>query len=336
MTLSPQRSVSLLPYNTFGIDVKADTLFSITNEQDLKEFFFIHPDTDFLVLGGGSNVLFTQSVQCPLLKMNIGGVQVLEEDEEQALVEAGAGEIWHELVLYALDKGFPGFENLSLIPGTVGAAPIQNIGAYGVEVCTLIDKVRYFDVQEGVFKEIENKDCQFGYRDSIFKKALKGRAIITKVYFRVDKRRALNLSYGSIKDELAVPVEEAGIRDVSDAVIRIRQSKLPDPRQIGNGGSFFKNPVISQMLFDKIRAQYPGVPHFIQEDGIKVPAAWLIETCGWKGYRRENYGVHQRQALVLVNYGGAKGKDILELSEEIIRSVFEKFGIRLEREVQIF
>lgn len=327
-------NVSLKPFNTFGIDLSAARLFEVFSEDDLRHFFQEHKERP-LILGGGSNILFTQEPEQPVLRISIPGIYIVHEDEREVLLEVGAGVVWHDLVLYALDKNFPGFENLSLIPGTVGAAPIQNIGAYGVECKSLIHKVRYYDILEADFKEIYNQDCAFGYRDSIFKHELKGRVVISKVFFRINKNATLHISYGSIVDELAVVPSEAGIRDVSEAVVRIRRSKLPDPAEIGNAGSFFKNPIISPSHFESLLKEYPNVPHYIQEDGIKIPAAWLIETAGWKGYRKDNYGVHTRQALVLVNYGGASGAQIVALSKEIIASVHRKFGIQIEPEVQI-
>lgn len=332
MTL--EQDISLQSYNTFGIDVRAAQLFEVFSEGDLLLFFQKNKQKP-IILGGGSNILFTQNVQQPLLKVSIPGIDILEEDEHSTLLQVGAGVVWHDLVMYAIDHHFPGFENLSLIPGTVGAAPIQNIGAYGIECKSLIHKVRYLDIEEQVFREIQNPDCAFGYRDSIFKNSLKGKVVISKVFFRVNKKATLSVSYGSILDELRVPQEQACIRDVSEAVVRIRRSKLPDPAEIGNAGSFFKNPIVTHSFFETLKEHYPDMPHFVQDDGIKIPAAWLIETAGWKGFRRGNYGVHTRQALVLVNYGGATGAEILALSEEIIHSVKQKFGIDIEREVQI-
>lgn len=327
---------SLILYNTFGIDKQAETINIIENETELEQFFAAGP-AHWLILGGGSNILLTQDVSDPVLKIDIKGIELIRQTGHSVEVKVGAGEVWHQWVLYSLAQGWGGMENLSLIPGSVGAAPIQNIGAYGVEVASVIEKVRYYDIEKKTWKEIRGSDCAFGYRDSIFKKELKGRFVITAVYFRLYKApHTLNIGYGAIKDELNdAPFTEYSIKDVSDAVIRIRQSKLPDPKEIGNSGSFFKNPVIGQDQFNALAKAYPRIPFYSQPDGVKIPAAWLIEQCGWKGRRKGHCGVHDKQALVLVNYGGASGTDIYRLSGEIIQSVEEKFGIRLEREVQI-
>lgn len=327
---------SLILYNTFGIDKQAETINIIESETELEQFFAAQP-AHWLILGGGSNILLTQDVSDPVLKIAINGIELMRQTEHWVEVKVGAGEIWHQWVLYSIAQGWGGMENLSLIPGSVGAAPIQNIGAYGVEVASVIEKVRYYDIEKKTWAEIRGSDCAFGYRDSIFKKELKGKFVITAVYFRLHKApHSLNIGYGAIKDELNyAPFTEYSIKDVSDAVIRIRQSKLPDPKDIGNSGSFFKNPVISQNQFDALVKAYPRMPFYSQPDGFKIPAAWLIEQCGWKGRRKGHCGVHDKQALVLVNYGGASGMDIYRLSGEIIQSVEQKFGISLEREVQI-
>ena len=292
---------------------------------------------DILVLGGGSNILFTGDVPCLVLHNKIRGIVKLREDSDHVWLQVGAGEVWHELVLYAVAAGYAGIENLSLIPGTVGAAPIQNIGAYGVEAKDVIEEVRFLNLESGAFETLRNEACGFAYRDSIFKKERKGKAIITAVTFRLNKVPVFHTTYGTIQQELdTMGVTELSIRAVSDAVIRIRSSKLPDPREIGNAGSFFKNPEVPTALYHELKAQYPAIPGYtVSEHITKIPAGWLIEQCGWKGFRRGNYGVHQLQALVLVNYGGANGRDIADLSSEIMTSVSRSFGISLEREVQI-
>lgn len=329
-------TISLKPWNTFGIDVQAKQVYEIKNEQDLLEYFSTHPNTSFVVLGGGSNILFTENIDKPILKIEIPNIELLSEDEGNRYVAVGAGVVWHQFVLHCLSKDWAGVENLSLIPGTVGAAPIQNIGAYGVEVASVIHKVRYFDTESLSFKEIQGADCTFGYRDSIFKNELKGRAIITQVVFALPKNVVLNTQYGAIEEALK-PLGKPSftIQDISNAVIQIRQSKLPDPAQIGNGGSFFKNPVLSLGAFAPIVERFPNIPHYLQSNAVKIPAAWLIEQAGWKGYRNTNYGVHTHQALVLVNYGGASGENIWQLSEQIIKDIQEKFGIQLEREINV-
>jgi UDP-N-acetylmuramate dehydrogenase len=247
--------------------------------------------------------------------------------------------VWHSFVLYCVDKGYAGIENLSLIPGTVGASPIQNIGAYGVEVKDVITSVRFYHLEKKKFETYDNATCQFGYRDSIFKQSLKGKIIITAVTFQLNKKAEFHIQYGNIQQELehsGITTQNLSIKAISDAVIRIRSSKLPDPKLIGNAGSFFKNPIVSQQQYEQLHSAYTTMPHYpLPNNQVKIPAAWLIEQCGWKGYRIGDAGVHEHQALVLVNYGGASGKTIDELSLKIVDSVQEKFNITLEREVQI-
>lgn len=329
-------SISLKPWNTFGIDVQAKQVYEISTEQDLVDYFSTQPNSSFIVLGGGSNILFTQDIDKAILKIEISGIEFLSENENHRFVAVGAGVVWHQFVLHCLSQDWAGVENLSLIPGTIGAAPIQNIGAYGVEVASVIHKVRYFDIESLSFKEIQGEDCAFGYRDSIFKNELKGKAIITQVVFALPKNAVLNTKYGAIEDALKSSGKVSfTIQDVSNAVIQIRQSKLPDPAQIGNGGSFFKNPVLSLEAFAPILERFPEMPHYPQSKAVKIPAAWLIEQAGWKGYKNGNYGVHTHQALVLVNYGAASGKEIWQLSEQIIKDVQEKFSVQLEREINV-
>lgn len=290
-----------------------------------------------LVLGGGSNILFTGNVPLLVLHNKLKGITLVKEDDDYVWIKVAAGEVWHDFVLYTVAQGYAGIENLSLIPGTVGAAPIQNIGAYGVEAKDVIDEVRFLDIQSGHFETFSNSDCHFGYRDSVFKGPLKNRTIITSVTFRLRKVPVFNTSYGNIQQELeAMGVTTLSIKAISDAVIRIRSAKLPDPREIGNAGSFFKNPEVSSVVYESLKQQYPTIPGYkVSEHVTKIPAGWLIEQCGWKGFRRDNYGVHKLQALVLVNYGGAEGHAIADLSLEIMASVATRFSIDLEREVQI-
>lgn len=331
--------VSLLPFNTFGIDVRSER-FSIIDSPDALWFVNERKEAlgPLLPLGGGSNILFTSDVPYWTLHNRIGGIEQLHETEEHVWLRAGGGESWHGFVRYCVDHGYGGVENLSLIPGTVGAAPIQNIGAYGAEVANVIEEVTYFDFREGGFKTIGKAGCAFGYRDSIFKNELKGRTFITNVTFKLDKKPRFNIGYGSIEQELAnMGIEQLSIDAISRAVMNIRNAKLPDPKRVGNAGSFFKNPEIPEARYQALRQEHPTivgypVPH---EGLVKVPAAWLIEQCGWKGTDRGTYGVHKNQALVLVNLGHAKGSDIARLSEEIKRSVHERFGILLQTEVQI-
>lgn len=335
---------SLKEHNTFGIDVQCAHFFSVEDERALQDLF-TDPDfrslreqfPDFLVIGSGSNILFTENVNGIVLKISIGGIELREETKDHVIIRAGAGIQWHYFVDFAIQQDWGGIENLTSIPGTVGAAPIQNIGAYGVEVASVIDAVHAYDLVQGQIVRFSNDECQFGYRESFFKREGKGRYIITKVDFKLTKCHTLHLEYGAIRDELKKHhVDEPGIADVSRAVAAIRASKLPSPNQIGNAGSFFKNPVIDDLLMGKLKSQYPEIPHHASGEGFKVPAGWLIEKAGWKGYREGDAGVHDKQALVLVNYGKASGLQILELSEKIQRDVQEKFGITLEREVNIF
>lgn len=329
---------SLKTYNTFGIDVKARQLLSVDTIDELKSVLKRNYAQDLFILGGGSNMLLTQDVDKTVVHINLKGKQVLRETEDEVFVEAMAGENWHQFVLWCLERGFGGLENLSLIPGNVGTAPIQNIGAYGVELKDRFDSCKAVHVQTLEERKFDLEACNFGYRDSVFKNRFKGQYIITKVVFRLTKRNhRLNTSYGSIDAFL----EERGVsnpqlKDVSNAVIAIRQSKLPDPRVLGNSGSFFKNPVVPKEKLDKLRESYPEAPAYKVSDGeFKVPAGWLIDRAGLKGYRKGDAGVHKNQALVLVNYGNASGQDILQLSKFVQEKVQEQFGIELQPEVNV-
>lgn len=289
------------------------------------------------VLGGGSNVLFTKPVDGLVLKIELMGQQVLTQDENTVIVEAGAGENWHALVQWTIGKGFGGLENLSLIPGNVGASPMQNIGAYGVEIKDHFHSLLAVDINDGSLREFSPEECEFGYRESVFKRSLKDRYIIASVRYRLDKNPQLNTSYGAIEAELErMGVDTPSVATVSQAVINIRRSKLPDPAELGNAGSFFKNPTVDIDTFNRLIAEHPKMPHYPTPEGRqKLAAGWLIEQCGWKGKRVKHCGVHARQALVLVNYGGASGSEIYDLSESVQKAVFETFGIQLEREVNI-
>ncbi|WP_133272785.1 UDP-N-acetylmuramate dehydrogenase [Hymenobacter radiodurans] len=336
-----EHDVSLRPYNTFGIDVKARLFARFRNVDELRALLALPEvqQADKLVLGGGSNLLFTQDFNGVVLKNEIAGLEIIdqEEDTDTALVRAGAGESWHGMVQYALQQNLSGIENLSLIPGTVGAAPLQNIGAYGAELQDTFDHLEALEISTGRLRTFTREECGFGYRESVFKGPLKNQFIVTSVVLRLQRQHRLNISYGALRTTLADMGIEADPtpQDVSEAVIRIRRSKLPDPAQIGNAGSFFKNPEISQHRFDELKAQYPALPGYPVPGGVKVPAAWLIEQCGWKGRRFGPHGVHENQALVLVNHGGAQGANIRDLAHEIIASVREKFGVELHPEVNI-
>lgn len=331
-------NTSLKPYNTFGIDVKASYLGRFSSVGELQEALEQMSNQELLVLGGGSNVLFVRERfdGCVLLN-EIKGFDVVEETNDWVIVRSGAGEIWHEFVLKCIEQGFCGIENLSLIPGSVGASPMQNIGAYGVEIKDVFEKLEAYHIESGEVQTFSKEECEFGYRESVFKRKLKGQYIITSVCFRLAKNSAVNTSYGVIAAEL----EKEGIvnptmKDVSNAVIAIRKSKLPDPKEIGNAGSFFKNPVVDISLLEKILTQYPTAPNYPATEGsVKLAAGWLIEQTGWKGKTLGHYGVHTLQALVLVNYQGATGQEIYDLSTSIIADVKEKFGVELEREVNI-
>lgn len=324
--------------NTFGMKVKAAFFSELRDAKECEQLAQLAPQyAPILVLGGGSNMLFLNNPKRWVIKNEIKGISLLEETDEYVQLRVSGGEVWHEFVLYCIDNGYCGLENLSLIPGTVGAAPIQNIGAYGVEVKRHITKVHFWHLEHQRFESLDNKDCNFGYRDSVFKHDLKGKVIITAVDWHLSKHAQLDVSYGNIKDELQrMGISRPGIKDVSDAVIAIRTAKLPNPAEIGNAGSFFKNPVVEYSVYQKIKAVYPDAPGYaVDENSTKLPAAWLIEQSGLKGYRQGAVGVHHRQALVLVNLGGATGEDIYQLSEHVINTVKEKFGISLEREVQM-
>jgi len=334
-----QKNFNIRSYNTFGISASVSDFVSFNDVQSLVTILREHHTRPVYILGGGSNVLFTKDYEGLLLHNDLKGIKVLKEDEKYYYVKVAAGEPWHSFVTYCVDQGYGGLENLSLIPGLAGASPMQNIGAYGVEIKDVFYELEAISIQDQRLHVFSNADCQFGYRQSIFKTELKGQFVILSVTYRLLKKPALHLEYGAIREEL----EKAGaahptIKDVSDAVIRIRQSKLPDPERIGNAGSFFKNPTIAVTQFEKIKSAHPALPGYpLPGDAthIKVAAGYLIEACGWKGYREGDAGVHTRQALVLVNYGQATGSEIFALSQRIIDSVAQKFEITLEREVNI-
>ncbi len=335
-----QENVSLKPFNTFGLDVTCRYFAEVTNIEELKEVLQseICKKNELFILGGGSNLLLTRDVDALVVKNSILGVNILEENENEVLLAGGAGEIWHEFVMKSMDLECYGLENLSLIPGCVGASPMQNIGAYGVEIKDKFEYLEALNIETLQIEKFNKAACEFGYRESVFKRRLKGKYIITKVVFRLHKSTVLNTSYGAIETELAVQgITNPSPKDVSNAVIAIRQSKLPNPKEIGNSGSFFKNPVISVQLLEKIKEEYPDIVNYkVDEENYKLAAGWMIEQAGWKGKTFDTYGVHKKQALVLVNYGGSKGADIYDLSQQIIDSVKAKFGVELEREVNIY
>ena len=334
-----QSNFSLNNFNTFGLDIKAKYFTQTSDLQELIESlrFADEANLPIMVLGGGSNVLLTQDINSVVIRMGIKGIEKVEENEDFVWLKAGAGEIWHDLVLHAIENGWGGIENLSLIPGLVGAAPMQNIGAYGMELKDVFYSLEALNRESLDLETFYKETCKFGYRESVFKHEFKNKYIITSVTLKLSKNPIVNVSYGAISDTLkAKEIDSPTIRDVSNAVIEIRQSKLPDPAVIGNAGSFFKNPVVSKTHFEEIKSRYPDMPSYPQSDGqVKVPAGWLIEQCGWKGKRVGEVGVHDKQALVLVNHGNGKGEDLYRLSEEILVSVKKEFGIELHREVNV-
>lgn len=332
------RQESLKAYNTFGLDATSKGIISINNEQDLFEYL-VQGLSPSKILGGGSNILVTQDIDAYILKNNIKGIEIIDEDDDQVIVKVGAGESWHQFVLWALSHHLGGVENLSLIPGSVGAAPMQNIGAYGVEQEAFFHSLNAIDMIHGIRKTFFKNECHFGYRESIFKNELKDQYFITHVTYILSKRNHhLHIEYGAIKEVLAKnEISTPTIRDVSDAVIEIRQSKLPDPKRIGNAGSFFKNPVIPISQYLDLKSRFPEIPSYpVDELLIKVPAGWLIEQAGMKGYTKGQIGVHKLQALVLVNYGGGQGNDLWQLALDVQSKVLEKFNITIHPEVNIW
>jgi UDP-N-acetylmuramate dehydrogenase len=332
-----QQNVSLKPYNTFGLDVNTGFLGIVDSLDDLDEIYQTgrFRSQKKMILGGGSNVLFTRGFSGIVAKNEIRGISIQKESANDVLVAVGSGENWHQFVLWSVERGYGGVENLALIPGTVGAAPMQNIGAYGVELKEIFHSLEAYEIKSGKTITFYREDCHFDYRFSVFKGELKDKFVITKVFFLLNKKPVFNISYGAIEQTLDEMGVEPSLKSISQAVINIRQSKLPDPLDIGNAGSFFKNPVIEKLHFEALEAQFPEIKGYAQGEEIKVPAAWLIETAGWKGYREGDIGVHDKQALVLVNHGQGNGRDILRLSNEIRKSVDSKFGIELEREVNV-
>lgn len=333
------QNVSLKPFNTFGIDVRARSLARVRTVDELQNILNDKKlqNTPRLILGGGSNVLFTKDVDALVLKVDVMGRKIMDENHSHAIVEAGAGENWHELVRWAISKNLGGLENLSLIPGNVGASPMQNIGAYGVEIKHTFHSLDAVNMTTGELRTFSPEECAFGYRESVFKRALKNQYTIVKVRYRLAKQHTFQTSYGAIEQEIErMGVKDLSIAAISQAVINIRQSKLPDPKVLGNAGSFFKNPTVENEDFERLIAAFPDMPHYpAPNNQHKLAAGWLIEKCGWKGQRSGQCGMHEKQALVLVNYGGATGDEIYAHSEKVLQSVKEKFGVELEREVNV-
>lgn len=338
--IAAKENVDLYPFNTFGIHSNARYLVTVGSEDEAKKVFRsdLFKNHRALVLGGGSNILLTGNFEGLVIKNEIKGITTVHEDSGTITLKVGSGENWHGLVRYCVDRNFGGIENLSLIPGTVGAAPMQNIGAYGMEIKEVINMVEAIDMATGLTRIFQREQCAFGYRESIFKQELKGKYFVSSITLTLTKKNHhFNISYGAIAEVLKEKhVNELSVRAISEAVIDIRRKKLPDPAAIGNAGSFFKNPSVNRTTFEDLKAKYPGLPSFPGENGlVKIPAAWLIESCGWKGKTVGNIGVHRHQALVLVNYGDGEGKKIWQLAMEIQSSVREKFNISLLPEVNV-
>lgn len=335
-----QHDISLKPYNSFGINAIAKDFADFDSVEILQEILedkiYLQAKND-LVLGGGSNLLFTKDFNGFVLKNNIRGIECIAADELYYYIQVGAGEQWHQFVMHCVAHNYAGLENLSLIPGNAGASPMQNIGAYGVEIKDCFYSLKAFHKKDKTIVAFKNADCHFGYRESIFKNKYKDAFVILSVTFRLNKKPVFHTKYGAIEKELeAMNVKDLSIQQISQAVINIRKAKLPDPAFIGNAGSFFKNPVISNEQHENLKAAFPQIVSFPFQDQFKLAAAWLIEQCGWKGYRKGDAGCHPNQPLVLVNYGQATGTEIFELSEKIIESVKATFQVQLEREVNIY
>lgn len=334
-----ESDISLKPYNTFGVDALASEFIEVDEASDLQQLIQsdAFKDKKLLVLGGGSNILFTENFDGLVIRNGIGGIHEVKLNDEQVRVTAGAGVVWDDLVHYCIEKGYSGIENLIAIPGCVGAGPIQNIGAYGVELKDTFYCLQAIDLETAEAKTFYREDCEFGYRDSVFKKHLKGQYIITSVSLDLYLDHRPDISYGAIREELQKKgVEEIGIKDVAEAVATIRSRKLPDPEVTGNAGSFFKNPVVNEKIYREILNRYPDMPSYKGDKGmVKIPAGWMIEQCGWKGKTHGDAAVHDKQALVLVNRGNATGQEVIELAQEIRQSVLDEFGIELEFEVNV-
>lgn len=331
---------SLKSLNTFGIEALAKRFAAFANVPQLLELLaeWRKDRDDLLILGGGSNILLTRDYEGTVLKNETRGISLLHQTDTHYYIKAMAGEVWHNLVMYCVEHGYQGIENMALIPGCVGAAPMQNIGAYGVELKDIFEELEAIEIETGLLHVFKLADCRFGYRESVFKQEEKNKYVIVSVTLKLNKQHKYNTSYGNVAQQLeANGVKEPDMKTIAEAVIQIRSSKLPDPAKIGNAGSFFKNPEVPVSTYETLLAEFPGmVGYKVGNNSVKLAAGWLIEQAGWKGKTMENYGVHRNQALVLVNYGGATGRQIFELSSQIIGSVKEKFGVDLQREVNVY
>ena len=333
-----ENNFSLKSYNTFGIEAKAKQFVAVQSNEELKTILENHSNDTKFILGGGSNMLLTQDINALVIHIDLKGKKVIQQDDDFVWVESQAGESWHEFVLWTIDQDFGGLENMSLIPGNVGTTPVQNIGAYGREIKDTFISCEAMEIATQKMRTFTKEECNFGYRESIFKQDVKDQYIITSVVFKLTKRNhKINTSYGDITKELDDKnITTPNLKDVSNAVIAIRQSKLPNPKELGNSGSFFKNPVVLKEDFLKVQAKFPGIKFYeVSPTEVKVPAGWLIENAGLKGYRKDDAGVHKNQALVIVNYGNATGKELLELSKFVQQTVFDKYGISIETEVNV-
>lgn len=333
-----QSNFSLKNYNTFGIEAKAKQFVAVHSVAELKTILEAHKNEKKFILGGGSNMLLTRDIDALVIHIDLKGKEIIKEDDDFVWVESQAGETWHDFVLWTIDHNFGGLENMSLIPGNVGTTPVQNIGAYGTEIKDTFISCGAINIESQEIKTFTNSECNFGYRESIFKNEVKDQYIITSVIYKLTKRNhKINISYGDITAELSKHnVASPTLKDVSNAVIAIRQSKLPDPKELGNSGSFFKNPILLKSDFEKIHQKFPEMKYYeVSDTEVKVPAGWLIEQAGFKGKRFGDAGVHKNQALVLVNYGNATGQEILAVSKDVQKTVFETFGIHIEAEVNV-
>lgn len=333
-----QKNISLKKFNTFGIDAKAKFFLQVNSIEELKNALELKEYDKKFIISGGSNMLITKDINALVLHINLKGKQVISETNEHVLVKVMAGEVWHDMVLWCLDQDFGGLENMSLIPGNTGTSPIQNIGAYGVELKDNFSSCEALKKEDLSMQKFSKEECKFGYRDSFFKNEGKNQYIITSVTFKLTKtNHQLNTSYGAIEEALkSKGIHHPTIKDVSNAVVSIRQSKLPDPKELGNSGSFFKNPVLNKLAFNKFIKEHPKAKYYeVSNNAFKIPAGWMIEACGFKGKRFGDAGVHKNQALVLVNHGNATGTQILELAHAIIDTVYKKFGVKINPEVNI-
>lgn len=333
-----QHHFSLKNYNTFGIEASAKQFVAVHSNEQLKNILNQNKQQQKFILGGGSNMLLTKDIDALVIHIDLKGKKIIEENEDFVWVESQAGENWHEFVLWTINQNFGGLENMSLIPGNVGTTPVQNIGAYGTEIKDTFISCEAISIENQEKKIFTKEECRFGYRESIFKNEAKDQYVITSVVFKLTKKNhKINTSYGDILTELIKKnIADPTLKDVSNAVIAIRQSKLPDPKKLGNSGSFFKNPILLKLDFERIHKKFPEIKYYnISETEVKVPAGWLIEQAGFKGKRFGDAGIHEKQALVLVNYGNATGQEILNVSKNIQETIFKKFGIYIEAEVNV-